>query len=259
MAQRVFNQPPASKHSEHSGPRRRSRIAGPIVFWLVIIGAILVMSVLFRIRVIVVEGNEHYTDNEIIEAVDIESGDNLFFYDRFQAVSNVFSKLPYIDEVSITRTLPDKVTITVVESKAIAYIEIGDEQWTINENCKVLGKAAEGEDEILIPVIGFEPGTLMIGEQLTTADGEEGPVDYLAAVLDQIRERGLASKVTRIDFSDIKNVEFDYDNKYTVKLGSNREVEYKFGMFVSVDSQLLEGDAGVIDISDGVTAHFSPI
>ena len=35
-------------------------------------------------------------------------------------------------------------------------------------------------------------------------------------------------------------------------------VEYKFGMLMSVLSQLLDGDVGIINVSDGNTAHFSP-
>ena len=40
--------------------------------------------------------------------------------------------------------------------------------------------------------------------------------------------------------------------------GAGNNVEYKFGMLISVLSQLLEGDVGIINVSDGNTAHFSP-
>ena len=49
-----------------------------------------------------------------------------------------------------------------------------------------------------------------------------------------------------------------YDNKYTVMLGDAGLIEYKFGMLVSVLSQLLDGDVGIIDLTDGKTAHFIP-
>ena len=204
------------------------------------------------------EGNEHYTDEEIIKAIDIEDGDNLFFYDRIAAVSRALAKLPYIEEVSITRSLPDRITITVTESKAMAYLVVGDEDWTLDHNCKVLGKAADGEQDQLIPIVGFDPGTLLIGEQLTTGDGSIASVEYLAEILYQLQERGLASNVTRIDFSDPDAVKFSYGRKYTVILGSYSEVEYKFGMFVSVMEKLKAGDVGIINLSDTSTAHFSP-
>ena len=247
-------QPPESKHGEHNAPRKHTSVNALIGFVLVVIAAIVVMSVLFRVHDIRVEGNEHYTDEEIIKAIDIEDGDNLFFYDRIAAVSRALAKLPYIEEVSITRSLPDRITITVTESKAMAYLVVGDEDWTLDHNCKVLGKAADGEQDQLIPIVGFDPGTLLIGEQLTTGDGSIAPVEYLAEILYQLQERGLASN----DFSDPDAVKFSYGRKYTVILGSYSEVEYKFGMFVSVMEKLKAGDVGIINLSDTSTAHFSP-
>ena len=235
-----------------------SSFSGPIVFFLVIVAVIFVMSVFFRVSDIQVEGNVHYTDEEIIRAIDIEEGDNLFFYDRFSALSRVFAKLPYVEEVSIERILPNKVIISVTESQALAYIVLGEEKWTIDHSCKVLGKATQDELGGLIPIDGISPGTLMIGEELQTSDGNTEIVDYIAQVLYQLEERGLYRQVGRVDFSDPDDVEFTYADKYIIRIGGADKTEYKFGMIVSVMEQLLEGDVGIIDVSDGSTAHFTP-
>jgi len=232
--------------------------SGPIMFFLVIVSVIFVMSVFLRVSDIQVEGNSHYTDEEIIRAIDIEEGDNLFFFDRFAALSRVFAKLPYVREVTVERSLPNKVIITVEESQALAYIVLGEEKWTIDQDCKVLGKATEEELSGLIPIIGISPGTLMIGEPLTTSDGDTAIVAYIAEVLYQLEERGLYTQVGTIDFTDPKNVEFDYADKFTVKIGGSSKVEHKFGMLVSVLGQLLVGDVGVIDVSSASVAHFMP-
>ena len=257
-ASRQNIQPPESVHSERRAPRRHSSVGALVSFFLVVVALIFVMSVLFRVNNISVEGNTHYTDEEIIRAIDIEEGDNLFFFDRFAALSRVFAKLPYIEEITIERALPDRVIIEVIESKALAYIPLGDENWTIDHNCKVLGKTAEGEETGLLKVEGLSPGTLLIGEQLTMSDGSTEPVEYLTEVLYQIQERGLYSNISGVDFSDLSNVQFSYGGKYAVYLGGNSNIEYKFGMLISALSQLMDGDIGVIDVSDGTTAHFIP-
>ena len=226
-----------------------SSFSGPIMFFLVIVAVIFVMSVFFRVSDIQVVGNSHYSDEEIIRAIDIEEGDNLFFFDRFAALSRVFAKLPYVDEVTVERSLPNRVIITVTESQALAYIVLGEEKWTIDHNCKVLGKANDDELRGLIPIEGISPGTLMIGETLETADKDEKIVGYIAEVLDQLG---------RVDFSDPKHVEFTYQDKFTVRIGDASRVEHKFGMLVSVLSQLMEGDVGIINVEDGNTARFSP-
>ena len=152
MANYRSTQPPADKRGDFIKPRRHSSISAPLMFIVVIVATIFVMSVFFRVSDIEVTGNTHYTDEEIIRAIDIEQGDNLFFFDRFAAISRVFAKLPYIEEVSVVRKLPNKVTIEVVESTALAYIKLGDERWTLDHNCKVLGKAADGETGQLVEV-----------------------------------------------------------------------------------------------------------
>ena len=237
---------------------RRSGLSGPVSFAIAIVAIIFVMSIFLRVEQIFVEGNEHYTDAEIIQAIDIEEGDNLFFFNRFAALSRVFAKLPYVEEVSVERTLPNKVTITVSESKALAYLVLGEEEWTLDHGCKVLGKATEGELTFLIPVEGIKPGTLLIGEDMETEDKNRAIVDYLAEVLYQIEARGLQYSVSRIDFSDPNNVSFAYAGRYTVILGGSSNTEYKFGMFLSVLNQLQEGDVGIINVADGATAHFIP-
>lgn len=233
-------------------------VSGPIMFFLVIVAVIFVMSVFFRVSDIQVRGNTHYTDEEIIRAIDIEEGDNLFFFDRFAALSRVFAKLPYIDEVTVERSLPNRVIITVTESQALAYIVLGEENWTIDHNCKVLGKANDDELQGLIPILGISPGTLMIGETLETADGDEQIVEFIAEVLEQLEGRGLYTRVGRVDFTDPEQVEFTLGDKYIVRIGNSSAIDYKFGMLISVLSQLLEGDVGIINVSDGNTAHFSP-
>lgn len=256
MANYRSTQPPADKRGDFIKPRRHSSISAPLMFIVVIVATIFVMSVFFRVSDIEVTGNTHYTDEEIIRAIDIEQGDNLFFFDRFAAISRVFAKLPYIEEVSVVRKLPNKVTIEVVESTALAYIKLGDERWTLDHNCKVLGKAADGETGQLVEVSGISPGTLLIGEQLTTADGDTAVVEQLAEVLYQIQERGLTSYISLVDITDTNDVQLSYAGRYTVKLGNSSGTEHKFGMLVSVVAKLGVEDVGLIDLSDGTTAHF---
>ena len=258
MATRYSSPIPRDTAGENRSRRRRSSFSGPLMFAVAIVAAIFVMSVFFRVSDIQVKGNVHYTPEEIIRASAIEEGDNLFFFDRIAATSRALSKLPYIEDVAVERRLPNKVIITVEESSALAYLELGEEQWTLDHRCKVLGKAAEGETEELIPVVGIRPGTLMIGEQMETEDQDVEQVEFLAAILDQIEARGLTENVDQIDFSNPKSPEFRYMGRYTVVLGQEAQLEHKFGMFVTVLEKLKPGDVGVIDVSDGVTAHFSP-
>ena len=248
----------AETKNQYMKPKRRSSISAPLMFVVIIFSAIFVMSVSFRVSNIQVNGNEHYTDEEIINAIDIEQGDNLFFFDRFAAVSRVFAKLPYVEEVSITRNLPNVVIIDVSESKAIAYIKMGSELWTMDHKCKLLGKATEDEESELISIIGFDPGTFYIGETLTQSNGETDAVEYLIELLTEFQDRGITSKVSEIDMTDINNVFFRYDDRYKVIIGNSDITERKISLALSAISQLKSGDIGIITVLDGTACTFSP-
>ena len=243
---------------EYLRARRRRGFSRPLIFVVVVVAAIFLLSLFFRVEEIRVEGNAHYTDEEIIRAIDIEEGDNLFFFDRFSAISRVFSKLPYIEEVSLKRALPNRITISVQESSALAYLILGDEEWTMDHHCKILGKAAEGETEQLVAIENFNPGTLFIGERLTTADGEEAPVDYLEEILQQLEGRGLTQEIDRVDFENMNSPEIVYNGRFTFVMGGYAQVADKFAMLSGVLETLKAGDMGVVDLSDARTARFSP-
>lgn len=231
---------------------------GPVTFFLIILAVIFVMSVFFRVSDIRVAGNQHYSNQEIINAIDIEEGDNLFFFDRFAAVSRVFAKLPYIEEVVITRNLPNRVIIEVSETKAIAYVKIGAELWTLDHNCKILGKATEDEKESLVPVVGLNPDTMLINEKLKTKEEGTRTVDFLEAILSQLQGRGMLAETTKIDFSSTNNVELYYEGKYLIRLGDPSYVDQKFSMVAGAISQLKAGDIGIIDVTNGKSVTFSP-
>ena len=241
-----------------AAPKKKNTINAAITFVVIVVSVIFIMSVFFRVENINVYGNSHYTAQEIINAIEIEEGDNLFFFDRFAAITRVFAKLPYVSEVQIERALPNRVDINVTESTAVAYIKVGSELWTMDEKCKVLGKAAEGEEGALIPITGFDVGTLFINETVNTSDNDQRTVSYLKTVLGQIMARGLSFQITKIDFTSTNNVKLSYGGKYTINLGDPYATEQKFSMFIDAISKLKDGDIGIIDVTDGSTVKFTP-
>ena len=202
--------------------------------------------------------NENINKIVTIEASGIGTGDNLFFINRFSAASRIFSKLPYVDKAKVTRALPNRVTITIQESSAMAYVQADGGYWVLDQNCKLLKSVTESELTGLARVDGITPVEPKVGEVLNAGEADAPKVTYLAAILGQLLTRDMASKVTVIDLSDAASPSFLYDGRFTVRLGANENVEYKFGMLQSAISQLTAGDTGTIDLSIDKRAHFSP-
>lgn len=240
-----------------SAGRGRSLLQ-PLIFLLICVALVLGMSVFFRVSKVEVVGNSIYTAEEVVDASGIGKGDNLFFINRFSAASRIFSKLPYVDKAKVTRALPNRVTITIQESSAMAYVKADDGYWVVDQNCKLLKSVTDSELTGLARIDGITPVEPKVGEVLNAGDADAPKVTYLAAILGQLLARDMASKVTVIDLSDAASPSFLYDGRFTVRLGANENVEYKFGMLQSAISQLTAGDTGIIDLSIDKRAHFSP-
>jgi hypothetical protein len=50
----------------------------------------------------------------------------------------------------------------------------------------------------------------------------------------------------------------NYKGKFTVKMGTNENLDYKFRMLISSVDQLSSYDAGTLDLTAGNEAHFKP-
>ncbi len=247
--------------------RRRSILYGPVM--LVFVCAILIfgMSIFFRATDIQVSGNVSYTADEVIVASGIEEGDNLFFINMFSAASRLYARLPYIETVSISRGLPNRISIEVSESMAIAYVAyegatsdgLGTvtEYWKIDRNCKLLDRAS-GVEELtgLIELRGIEIESPASGEIIIVTAEDSAKVEYATVILDQIQERGMYTQVNYLDMSTVGNAVFDYLGRFTVELGAQGNTEYRFGMLISAVGKLQSGDRGVLDLSGDNPVNF---
>ncbi len=229
---------------------------GPMSFILVCISVVVAMSIFFRVSTVEVEGNQDYTDEEIVAATGIDAGDNLFFLNRISAVSRMMARLPYIQEATVSRVLPDRVVISVKESNAIATVQSETSAWMIDRNCKMMTAVTESEAMGLIPVKGLTAVLPNVGDPIQPKDGDQEKVAYLSEILLEIEVRNLQSRISEIDLTDASNPSLYFDDRFEVKLGAKGDTIRKFGLFLSASEQLASGDIGVIDLSLDDKAHF---
>ena len=237
--------------------KKRNALFAPLSFLIICAALVFGLSVFFRVSTIEVEGNSLYTGEEIIEASGIEQGDNLFFINRFTAISRIFAKLPYVEKAVINRSLPNRLVIVVTESQAIACVAAEDGTWAIDRGCKLLSKVSGDEMRGLIRIEGLTPIAPEAGQVVAPGEAESPKVSYLSAILTQIDTLGLRDNITYVDISGISNPYFDYMGRFTVKLGSFENVEYKFQCLLSAVDALSDGDRGTLDLSIDKRAHLT--
>ena len=116
----------ASPRNKRKRKRGKGRL-GPL-FKLLCAGAVAVAltrgaTVFFQVETVAVTGNSRYSQEEIIKATGIQTGDNLFRMNKYQIAHQVLQGLPYVEELTIRRALPSTIVITVKEWNAVARVE----------------------------------------------------------------------------------------------------------------------------------------
>ena len=237
--------------------KKHSALFAPISFLLICAALVFGLSVFFRVASIEVLGVERYTPEEVISASGLEPGDNLFFVNRSSAISRIYARLPYVETAEVELKMPNRLTIHITESKAVACVTAEDGTWAIDRNCKLLSRLNADQLTGLIRVRGLTPIAPAVGQIIAPGEAETPKVQYLAAILRQMTDLDMTGDVRSIDISNVANPSFDYLGRFNVKLGSNENVEYKFQCLLSAVDALAEGDRGTLDLSIDRQAHLT--
>ena len=105
-----------------------SNVAGRLVIMLALVAAVVFgVAVFFKVSRVEVQGNSLYSAEQVVQASGIEVGDNLL------------TQLPYVEQVSVGRSMPDAVILEVQESTArFAVMSDTNVIWLINSSGKAL-------------------------------------------------------------------------------------------------------------------------
>ncbi len=109
--------------------RRRRRNKGRFSFLLkglTILAVFAAMTmgatVFFQLEQVAVTGNTRYTQQEIERISGLCQGDNLFRINKYEIKEDILQALPYVEDVNITRRLPNTIQIEIQEWDAVARI-----------------------------------------------------------------------------------------------------------------------------------------
>ena len=237
----------------------RGFVFSSVSFIVICAALVFGMSVFFRVSNIEVSGAGRYTSEEIVSASGIKDGDNLIFINRDAAAQKIYSKLIYIGKVEVARKLPNTVVITVSESGTAAVMETDSGLWLIDQNCRLLEECGTQDADSYIKVKGLAAVKPKKGESVSVAEEDKPKLKFLKGILGAMASKGMIVDVSSLDLSNVLNAEFDYlDGRFTVKLGTDENLDYKFELMVGVIGKLDAKDTGTIDLSQDKKAQFSP-
>ena len=244
--------------------RRKSNTAAvyiPLAAILVSTLTVLGVSVFLRIIEIEVIGAEIYGSEQLINASGISIGDNLLFLDASAAEQMILSAMPYINEVIIEYSLPDKVLIRVSEATAIATVDYLGGVSLIDYNGRVL-EHMPVKPAGLIEIRGFTPADASEGSMLRPSFGDDTRLRYLTEMLTAFEREGIQDQVTILDISNIAFVSFVLNDRFTVIVGTTDNVRSKLSslpeIIADIETREPRGENWTIHMTDREPWRFSP-
>lgn len=260
------------RYSHRSRTRRRNRGRfGPLFKLLCVIGVIVALTVgatvFFRVETVTVTGNQRYTQEEIIAASGIEVGDNLYGLNKIRIDQNIRTTLPYIGDLTINRSLPSTIVITVTEWEAVAQVAVPDpervaalqqelaeqagdkeeapslvtaqEPWLISVGGKLLEPAPT--DSAAIKVTGLIPLAPQAGSFLQVPEGERTRLEALTGLLTALGEEGIQSQVSSVRLEATQLVA-RYAGRFDVKMKLNGNFSYDVRLMQSIRREMENKD-----------------
>lgn len=243
----------------------------------VLAGAILLFLFLFRIKDVTVEGNIHYTDEEIKEFVmDGALSDNSLILSLTKR-EMTFENVPFLTSVNVQMTGRDSVRIRVNEKGVVGYVECQDLYWYFNregvvveccttpvmtaeeriakEESEKLRAEAEGQGltsvsaELTVKnyvpeVRGFSFEEVVLGERLPVED--ESIFNTLYSLNQMMNKDNIPADF--VLFDEEYNVYLYYGNA-EIRLGKDDHLEDKLSTLASIIPEL-GGLSGVLHLEN---------
>lgn len=195
---RAFHVEPEAAGEDTAPDRRRGRrsrlrwLLATLVAVVVLAGAAVAVWAfpVFTVSEVAVEGNEQVTREQIVEAAGVAEGENLLRVDEVETASHVVG-LPRIREATVARSLPDTVTVTVVERRVVAWLDDAGSPVLIDEQGTPFTDGGPPPGAVRIEGVGREDEELLDG----AVDVAASLSPETAGVIDHLRVDGPAEYV----------------------------------------------------------------
>ena len=174
---------------------------------------------MFDVQRVVIHGNRRMSNGEVLARLDGLRGENIFTVDLDRWRASVMSS-PWVSEALLRRTLPSAVDVTVLERTPLGIGRINGSLYLVDESGVVIDEYGPNYADLDLPII----------DGLSSAPGAAKPDASRAAlarrVLEALRVRNMAVRVSQIDVSDARNAVVLLDGDPTsVRLGDEHFVE----------------------------------
>ena len=244
----------------HGRKRRRGRRFSVLYKLLTLVvacaAAVLALTLFFKVETVEVTGNSRYSAQEIQDACGVSLGDNLYLLSKPDMVARLHRQLPYIDEVRITRRLPDTLCVQVTEFTTVYAVEQEGTVWLLTSGGKIVETVSSRGDVPLID--GCELLAPSLGGEVSFALEVQNRQESLLALLEALESAELTEGVRAIHLGDPAVLTMAYAERFTVEIPYGGESPRRLRYLTLVIDELETNLTGVIDLTRDGEPHFRP-
>jgi cell division septal protein FtsQ len=252
--QNMQDQARASNGRRHRKKHKKNNTILYVLLMIFVLGAgiYLTFNVFFKVESFAVSGSDKYSTNQVIQATQIQTGDNLFKIDTNEVAKRISEALPYIESAKVTRKLPSVLSVELTEAEVIGAVKTGETYCLISQGGKILEIGVTSPPSNVAVVSGLDMATPQVGQYLTEGD-DPTRIQILNQLIAALTQYGMVENINVIDVTDTLNLYLVYKNAIKIELGSQAELEYKIN-FVSqvLKQENIENQEGIIDASGAV-------
>lgn len=227
-----------------------------VLLVLILAGAGYFVYVYFQIEEIKVVGNERFEAQTIEQLAAIEPKTHMLMLDEEKVKKTIEEKEPYIEVLSIKKSIPKTVIIEVKERKPKALVAYADQFLLVDEDANVL-EILPATTPAEYPIIsGITVQSINLGMPVETEDAFK--LSVLSEMVKELEKRELFTHIATIDLLDINNITLKSTSGLLIKFGQADKVADKV-KWIKNRLPAYEKDnisTGVLDVSAGSFATY---
>ncbi len=228
-----------------------------LVLTIITVAVIMFMTPVFNIRSVTVDGNVLVTAEEFQEMLKPLIGENLFRTGGGK-IEKMLKVNPYIKGVSVQKkTIPPAVSVTVTEYVPAGILRAEGKTLLVSSGLNVLESG--GEISAAVPVVTGM--SISEGDAGGIAKSDETEkLEIVEIALTTLEKTGVIGNVIEIDVNDVTNIAMNYDNRLTVKCGTQLDLERKLRLFreTVMNNYFAENVRGTIEFTESGKAVYTP-
>ncbi len=218
---------------------------------IVLMGLLLLILPMFRVKSIEVVGNSYYSTEQITAGAGIAVDDEMVTLNAKDISNRIYNSCEYVSGVKITRYL-SKIRIAVTEYPNVTVTAHNGVYYTLNSDLKVLASynSAEELSECFLPIKLPAIARAEIGRTLVFSDSSVD-MSYVSHLISALDEAGALAEVTSLDCSKKYNVSYVLGGSARVELGRVGDMQAKLNLVNTILARKADADAcSVVDVSN---------